>query len=159
VQACKAHAKRGDADAGGYYQLNMAFHAAVAKAAGNPFLTEMIKTNARKLLACYRVRYRYTGSIAAAAREDRQLAGLITSHDTAGAEALMQRHVQFDQETAMDLWAALARHSKNAKVCRAVTSVSAKLRKVSIALAMTGAGRVWAKCPTSPKMKPCVISG
>jgi DNA-binding GntR family transcriptional regulator len=108
VKACEAHAKRGDADPDGYYQLNLAFHATVADAAGNPFLTEMIKTNARKLLAYYRARYRYAGSIVASAREHRQLAGLITSGDTAGAEALMQRHVQFDQVTAMDLLAALA---------------------------------------------------
>jgi DNA-binding GntR family transcriptional regulator len=108
VEACEAHAMRGDADPDGYYQLNLAFHATVADAAGNAFLTDLIKTNARKLLAYYRARYRYAGSIAASAREHRALAGLITSGDTASAEAMMQRHVQFDQVTAMDLLAALA---------------------------------------------------
>ena len=75
---------------------------------GNPFLLEMIKTNARKLLAYYRARYHYAGAIAQSAREHREIARLIVARDASGAEALMQRHVQFDQITAMDLLAALS---------------------------------------------------
>jgi DNA-binding GntR family transcriptional regulator len=109
VAACEAHAAaKGDEDPDGYYQLNLRFHETVANAAGNPFLTESIKTNARKLLAYYRARYRYAGAIAASAREHRALAGLIASRDAAGAEAMMLQHVQFDQITAMDLLAALS---------------------------------------------------
>ncbi len=109
VIACEAHARsKGDADPDGYYQLNLRFHETVALAAGNPFLTESIKANARKLLAYYRARYRYAGAIAASAKEHRALAGLITDRDSSGAEAAMQRHVQFDQVTAMDLLAALS---------------------------------------------------
>jgi DNA-binding GntR family transcriptional regulator len=108
VAACEGHvAQKGDNDPDQYYQLNLRFHETVAIAAGNPFLTEMIKTNARRLLAYYRARYRYAGVIAASAREHRQLAMLITNRDSVGAEALMQRHVQFDQVTAMDLLAVL----------------------------------------------------
>ena len=66
VQACETFAaSKGDSDPDFYYQLNLRFHECVALAAGNPFLTEMIKTNARKLLAYYRARYRYAGAIAA----------------------------------------------------------------------------------------------
>jgi DNA-binding GntR family transcriptional regulator len=109
VAECEAHAKdKGDAGPDEYYQLNLAFHEAVAIAAGNPYLTEMIKTNARKLLAYYRARYRYAGSIAASAREHRHILTLITARDSVGAEAAMQAHVQFDQITAMDLIAALS---------------------------------------------------
>jgi len=109
VSACEAHAARhGDAEPDAYYQLNLRFHESVAIAAGNPFLTEMIKTNARKLLAYYRARYRYAGAIAASAREHREIARLIVARDSAGADAAMQRHVQFDQVTAMDLLAVLA---------------------------------------------------
>jgi DNA-binding GntR family transcriptional regulator len=109
VAACEGHAARqGDADPDGYYQLNLRFHETVAVAAGNPFLTEMVKTNARKLLAYYRARYRYAGAIAASAAEHRRIAGLIVARDAVAAEALMQRHVQFDQVTAMDLLAALS---------------------------------------------------
>ncbi len=109
VVACEAHAaKKGDGDPDGYYQLNLRFHETVALAAGNPFLTDMIKTNARKLLAYYRARYHYAGSIARSAREHRAIALLIVGRDSAGAEAMMQRHVQFDQITAMDLLAALS---------------------------------------------------
>jgi DNA-binding GntR family transcriptional regulator len=109
VAACEAHAARhGDGNPDGYYQLNLRFHECVAVAAGNPFLVEMIKTNARKLLAYYRARYRYAGAIATSAREHRQIAALIVARDAGAAEAMMQRHVQFDQITAMDLLAALS---------------------------------------------------
>jgi len=109
VAACEAHAAtRGDGDPDGYYQLNLRFHEGVALAARNPFLTELVKSNARKLLAYYRARYRYAGAIAASAAEHRQIARLITDRDAAGAEAQMARHVQFDQITAMDLLAALS---------------------------------------------------
>lgn len=109
VRACEAHAQgKGDTEPDAYYQLNLAFHEAVAIAAGNPFLTDLIKTNARKLLAYYRARYRYSGAIAKSAADHRHLLGLIMSRDSAGAEAQMQAHVQFDQVTAMDLLAALS---------------------------------------------------
>src|SRR3990167_906641 len=109
VVACETHAAtHGDADPDGYYQLNLRFHECVALAAGNSFLTEMIKTNARKLLAYYRARYRYAGAIATSAREHRAIATLIFARDSEGAEVLMARHVHFDQITAMDLLAALS---------------------------------------------------
>lgn len=109
VQACEAFsAEQGDANPDAYYQLNLRFHECVALAAGNPFLTEMIKTNARKLLAYYRACYHYAGAIAASAAEHRAIAALIFARDAAGAETLMHRHVQFDQITAMDLLAALS---------------------------------------------------
>lgn len=108
VLACEAHAAdKGDNDPNGYYQLNLQFHGAVAMGAGNPFLVEMIKTNARKLMAYYRARYRYPGSITQSAREHREIAELIYRHDREGAERQMIRHVQFDQVTVMDLLAAL----------------------------------------------------
>lgn len=109
VLDCETHAATlGDAQPDAYYQLNLRFHETVALAAGNAFLTEMIKTNARKLLAYYRARYHYAGAIAQSAREHREIAALIFARDTPAAEALMQRHVQFDQVTAMDLLAVLA---------------------------------------------------
>ena len=109
VTACETHAAaKGDADPDAYYQHNLRFHATVAEASGNPFLLDMIKTNARKLLAYYRARYRYAGVIAASAAEHRRIATLITDRDGTQAETLMARHVQFDQVTAMDLLAALS---------------------------------------------------
>lgn len=67
----------------------------------------MIKTNARKLMAYYRARYRYVGAIAASASEHREIADLIIARDAQAAEERMAQHVQFDQVTAMDLLAAL----------------------------------------------------
>ncbi len=108
VLACEGHAEgKGDGDPDGYYQLNLGFHAAVAEASGNPVLAEALKTNARKLLAYYRARYRYAGVIGASAAEHRVIARLIADRQSEAAEAAMQRHVQFDQVTAMDLLAAL----------------------------------------------------
>ena len=108
VAACEAHAsQKGDADPDGYYQLNLRFHETVALGAANPFLVEMIKTNARKLMAYYRARYQYPGAIAQSALEHREIATLILSHDRDGAEAAMQAHVLYDQVTVMDLLAAL----------------------------------------------------
>jgi DNA-binding GntR family transcriptional regulator len=109
VAACEAHAAaHGDGNPDGYYQLNLAFHGAVAQGAGNSVLADALKTNARKLLAYYRARYRYAGVIAASALEHRAIARLILDHDSLSAEAMMARHVQFDQVTAMDLLAALS---------------------------------------------------
>lgn len=106
--ACETHhVTLGDAQPDSYYQLNLRFHAAVAEAAGNSFLLDMIKTNARKLMAYYRARYRYAGSIAASARDHRTITSLILAHDAEAAETAMRRHVHFDQVTAMDLLAAL----------------------------------------------------
>ncbi len=108
VCACEDHfATLGESEPAAYYQLNLRFHASVAEAAGNPFLLDMIKTNARKLMAYYRARYRYAGSIGASARDHRIIAGLIEARDSDAAEEAMRRHVQFDQVTAMDLLAAL----------------------------------------------------
>jgi len=109
VRACEAHAKtHPDSDPDGYYQHNLRFHECVAIASGNGVLLESLKTNARKLLAYYRARYRFAGSITQSATEHRAIAQLITDRNSAGAEAAMQTHVQFDQVTAMDLIAALS---------------------------------------------------
>ena len=109
VRACEDHAaKSPDADPDGYYQHNLRFHACIAHASGNAVLVDALKTNARKLLAYYRARYRFQGAIAASATEHRDISRLILGRDSAGAEARMQRHVQFDQVTAMDLLAALS---------------------------------------------------
>ena len=108
VAACEAHAKdKGDGDPDGYYALNIEFHKLVGEASGNPFLLDMIKMNARKLLAYYRARYAHPGAIAQSAREHREIADLILSHKADEAEALMVRHVHFDRVTVMDLLAAL----------------------------------------------------
>jgi len=108
VVACERHlATKGETGPDAYYQLNMRFHEVVALSSGNPFLVEMIKTNARKLMADYRARYRYPGAISTSAADHREIATLITAHKRDEAEALMVRHVGFDRETVMDLLAAL----------------------------------------------------
>lgn len=106
VDACAAHhAAHGDGEPDAYYQLNLDFHRAVGEAAGNPFLLEMIKANARKLMAYYRARYRTVGAIGASAQEHAVIAQAILDRRSDEAEALMTRHVQFDHVTAMDLLA------------------------------------------------------
>ena len=108
VQSCEAHARdKGDSDPIGYYRLNLQFHGAVALGAGNPILLELVKNNARKLMAYYRARYRYPETIASSARDHREIATLILDGKCDEAEATMAAHVSFDQVTAMDLLAAL----------------------------------------------------
>lgn len=108
VAACDAHDRdHGDSQPDEYYRLNMRFHEVVARSAGNPFLLELIKTNARKLMAYYRARYRYAGAISASAADHRAIALMILDRNSADASAAMAKHVQFDQVTAMDLLAAL----------------------------------------------------
>jgi DNA-binding GntR family transcriptional regulator len=106
LAACEAHlARHGEAEGDAYYQCNMRFHAAVAEASGNRELLEQIKTNARRLMAYYRRRYRIRGSIAASVDDHRRIVAVIEAGDAAGAGALMAAHVQFDSATAMDLLA------------------------------------------------------
>lgn len=108
VVACEAHENHhGDGRPDAYYRLNMRFHEVVARSAGNVFLLDLVKTNARKLMAYYRARYSYAGAIAASARDHRSIATLILDRNSEDAEAAMVKHVQFDQVTAMDLLAAL----------------------------------------------------
>jgi DNA-binding GntR family transcriptional regulator len=108
--ACDTHlAQHGDGDPDLYYLANLDFHRLVAIASHNPVLFETIKVNARKLLAYYRARYRYKGSIAKSALEHRKIAELIMDRDSAAAEEMMVSHVMFDTVTAMDLIAVLSR--------------------------------------------------
>ena len=106
VIACEAHhINKGEKDGAGYYQLNLDFHRTVAEAAGNTFLLEMVKSNARKLMAYYRARYRFAGVIADSVHEHRAIATAILDRNSTDAEQLMSDHVLFDQVTAMDLLA------------------------------------------------------
>ncbi|HPD92396.1 MAG: GntR family transcriptional regulator [Rhodobacter sp.] len=107
--ACERHLETlGETEGAAYYQLNIRFHGTVAEASGNPFLVDLIKTNARKLMAYYRARYHYAGVIESSAREHREITRLIVARDSERAEATMRKHVHFDQVTAMDLLAALS---------------------------------------------------
>ena len=108
VQACEAHAAEfGSSRPAEYYQLNLRFHEVIARAAGNPFLIDLIKTNARKLMGYYRARYRYPGSVEASARDHREIAMLIAGHKREEAEAAMEAHFNYDRGTVMDLLAAV----------------------------------------------------
>ena len=109
-KACDRHASTfADAEPDAYYQHNLNFHKTVAIAAHNAILLDLIKTNARKLLAYYRARYRYKGSIQKSALEHRKIAELIIGRNSDAAEDMMVRHVMFDSVTAMDLIASLSK--------------------------------------------------
>ena len=98
-----------DAEPDAYYQRNLLFHKTVGIASHNAILLDLIKTNARKLIAYYRARYRYKGSIGKSAIEHRRIAKLIVDRNAAGAEEAMVGHVMFDSVTAMDLIAVLSK--------------------------------------------------
>ena len=109
-KACDAHAQRlRDKEPDAYYGLNLQFHKIVAIAAHNPVLLDLIKTNGRKLMAYFRARYAYKGSIGKSAVDHRRIAALIVDRNAVEAEAAMLAHVNFDSVTAMDLLAVLSK--------------------------------------------------
>ncbi len=90
-----------------YYELNMRFHEIIAAAACNPFLIDMIKLNARKLMAYYRMRYRTPGAIGASAKEHAEIAELITLHQDSAARQAMVDHFNYERETVMNMIASV----------------------------------------------------
>lgn len=104
VGACGTHAAEyGNTDPAGYYQLNTRFHETIAQAARNDLLMQMIKTNARKLTAYYRMRYRHPGASQSSAKDHVAIADLIIGSKPEAAAAAMQEHFNYDRETVMDL--------------------------------------------------------
>jgi DNA-binding GntR family transcriptional regulator len=102
--ACEAHLKQhGESKPNDYYRCNLDFHKAVARAACNDVLYGVIASNAYKLLAYYRARYAYKGSIPTSVAEHQLIAAAIAERDAEKAESLMAKHVNFDSVTAMDL--------------------------------------------------------
>lgn len=101
-------ARHGDGEHATYYRLNMAFHEVIMDAAHNPYLSNLIKTNARMLMSYYRNRYRFEGATAASVEEHRQIADLILSGQSEAAHAAMAAHFAYDLDTVMDLLAAVS---------------------------------------------------
>ncbi|MEO9821326.1 MAG: GntR family transcriptional regulator [Paracoccaceae bacterium] len=90
-----------------YYALNMRFHEVIALASGNPFLIDLIKLNARKLMAYYRLRYRTPSAIELSIQEHIAIAEYIFSHDAKGARQAMADHFNYDRETVMHMIASV----------------------------------------------------
>lgn len=88
-----------------YYQCNVRFHGSVVEAAGNPFLAQMVKTAARKLMAYYRVRYQFAGATNMSVTEHDEITSLILAHDSAGAEQAMRAHFDYGLDVITDLLA------------------------------------------------------
>ncbi|WP_085943399.1 GntR family transcriptional regulator [Jannaschia sp. CCS1] len=108
VVACRDHAKaHGHSDPSGYYQLNLQFHEIIVRAARNDVLAQMVKTNARKLMAYYRMRYRTPGAAVASAEDHALIADHILGRRAAEAQAAMLDHFNYDRQTVMDLIASV----------------------------------------------------
>ena len=90
-----------------YYSLNLRLHAAIADASANPFLIDLIKLNARKLMAYYRLRYRTPGAIEQSVKEHVAIAEFIADRDPDGARAAMAAHFNYDRETVMHMLASV----------------------------------------------------
>lgn len=90
-----------------YYALNLQFHEAIALASGNAFLVEMIKLNARKLMAHYRVRYATPGAMKASAIEHEEIARHILNRNPEHARSAMVAHFNYDRETIMNMIASV----------------------------------------------------
>lgn len=108
VAACEVHAQtHGNAQPAVYYQLNLHFHEIIVRAAHNDVLAQMVKTNARKLMAYYRLRYRHPGAALASAQEHAVIADHILEHRAPEASAAMVQHFNYDRQTVMDLIASV----------------------------------------------------
>lgn len=108
VTACEAHAQaHGNSEPAGYYQLNLQFHEVIVRAAHNDVLADMVKTNARKLMAYYRMRYRHPGAALASAADHGAIAEHIVEHRAPEAAAAMLAHFNYDRQTVMDLIASV----------------------------------------------------
>lgn len=108
TEACTAFATQQAAEQHqAYYNLNRLYHAAIAEAAANSYLTEMIKLNARKLMAHYRLRYRMPGAIEGSAQEHRDITTRILDRDGPGARAAMLAHFNYERETVMHMIASV----------------------------------------------------
>ncbi|WP_390911056.1 FCD domain-containing protein [Pseudosulfitobacter sp. SM2401] len=108
VAACQAHVDtHGNAEPAQYYQLNLQFHEIVVRAASNDVLMHMVKTNARKLMAYYRMRYRHPDAATASAKEHAVIAGHILARRSDDAASAMLDHFNYDRQTVMDLIASV----------------------------------------------------
>lgn len=108
VAACTDHATAyGNARSAQYYTLNLQFHEIIARAAHNDMLMQMIKTNARKIMAYYRVRYQQVSASQSSAAQHAQIADHIMSHRAPDAARAMQEHFNYDRQTVMDLIASI----------------------------------------------------
>lgn len=108
LAACEDHARiHGHGQPAEYYALNMRFHEVIVRAAHNDVLADMVKTNARKLMAYYRMRYRNPGAATASATDHAVIAGHILAHRAPEASAAMLAHFNYDRQTVMDLIASV----------------------------------------------------
>lgn len=104
VAQCEVHAAaHGNADPAGYYQLNIEFHGMIVRAARNDVLMAMVKTNARKLMAYYRMRYRHPDASQRSAEGHALIADHILAARSDDAAAAMLEHFNYDRQTVMDL--------------------------------------------------------
>ena len=109
TEDCVGFAKTADAEVRTeYYGLNMQFHAIIADASCNPVLIEMIKMNARKLMAHYRLRYRTPGAIETSAAEHAHITSCILAQDGEAARQAMLAHFNYERETVMDMIASVS---------------------------------------------------
>jgi DNA-binding GntR family transcriptional regulator len=67
----------------------------------------MVKTNARKLMAYYRMRYRHPNAAASSSKEHAQIASHILNRRRDEAAAGMLQHFNYDRQTVMDLIASV----------------------------------------------------
>lgn len=108
VAACETHVDmHGSSEPALYYQLNMQYHEVIVRAACNDVLLEMVKTNARKLMAYYRMRYCHPNAAANSSKEHAQIAEHILERRSDQAAAAMLQHFNYDRQTVMDLIASV----------------------------------------------------
>lgn len=86
-----------------YYPLNLVFHKIVLAASHNDHLQGCVANAGYKLMAHYRLLYRFKDAIELSVKQHWQVAQAILDHDPEQAEQLMGEHMVMDTARVMDL--------------------------------------------------------
>jgi len=109
AQACMARANQPTPRAGDYYDLNLAFHQALIRAAGNEYLEQAVYHLANRLVGYLDARHRLPGEAVRSARDHLQICRAVLDADGDTARMLMIGHVSFTDSMALDVVNAMPR--------------------------------------------------
>ena len=103
TDACLDHVENHGNSAREYYDLNVAFHAAMGRACGNEFLKETALNLERKIYPYLAFRLDTPVERVRSAKEHVDICAAILGADAEKARDLMRKHVLFSNETALTI--------------------------------------------------------
>lgn len=103
VQACEAFVKSGNAKDRDYYDLNLDFHLALIKSAGNEHLGEAVLRTGNRLIGYLSARHTLPGEAERSAAEHRLIHQAVIGGEAERARQLMIDHVMMSNAVALDV--------------------------------------------------------